>query len=88
MPPFFSSRGAAPPGPPTRADGRARGEPTLSTLFFFTFVGPYPEIVFFLHFLTFCPGSYLISFLLKFHVECTQNHVWGPPGPRVMSIFV
>ena len=34
------------------------------------------------------PGRYLIFFLVKFHVECRQNHVWGPPGARVMSIFV
>ena len=26
--------------------------------------------------------------LVKFHVECCQNHVWGPPGARVMSIFI
>ena len=28
---------------------------------------------------------YLILFLIKFHVECRQNHVWGPPGARVMT---
>ena len=34
------SRGAAPPGPSARADGRAGGGPSLSTLFFlFTFWG-------------------------------------------------
>ena len=22
---------------------------------------------------------------MKFHVECRQNHVWGPPGARVMT---
>ena len=33
-------------------------------------------------------GRYLIFFLMKFHVECRQNHVWGPPGARVISIFV
>ena len=33
-------------------------------------------------------GRHSILFLLKIHVECTQNHVWGPPGARVMSIFV
>ena len=27
-------------------------------------------------------------FLVKFHVECRQNHVWGPPGARVMTNFV
>ena len=27
-------------------------------------------------------------FLVKFHVECRQNHVCGPPEDRVMSIFV
>ena len=26
--------------------------------------------------------------LMKFYIECNQNHVWGPPGARVMSIFV
>ena len=25
---------------------------------------------------------------MKFHIECRQNHVWGPPGARVMSIFI
>ena len=24
------------------------------------------------------PGRYLIFFLIKFPVECHQNHVWGP----------
>ena len=24
------------------------------------------------------PGRYLIFFLVKFPVECRQNHVWGP----------
>ena len=27
-------------------------------------------------------------FLVKFQVECRQNHICGPPGARVMSIFV
>ena len=27
-------------------------------------------------------------FLLKFHVECRQNHVWGPILARVMTNFV
>ena len=31
---------------------------------------------------------YLIFFLVKFHVECRQNHVWGPPGAGVMTNFV
>ena len=34
------------------------------------------------------PGRYLIFGFRKCHVECCQNHVWGPPGARVMSIFV
>ena len=34
------------------------------------------------------PGRYLIFFLVRFRVECNQNHVWEPPGARVMSIFV
>ena len=25
---------------------------------------------------------------MKFHVECRQNHVWRPPGARVMTNFV
>ena len=33
-------------------------------------------------------GRHLILFLLKFHVKRRQNHVWGPPGARVMSIFI
>ena len=32
------------------------------------------------------PGRYLIFFLVKFQVECTQNHVWGPLGPRYEHI--
>ena len=27
-------------------------------------------------------------FLMKFNVECRQNHVWGVPVAQVMSIFV
>ena len=34
------------------------------------------------------PGRYLTLFVVFFHVECTENHVWGPLGVRVMSIFV
>ena len=33
-------------------------------------------------------GGNPFLFLMKFNVECTQNHVWGPPVARVMSIFV
>ena len=33
-------------------------------------------------------GRYLIFLSVKFIVECTQHHVWGPLGARVMSIFV
>ena len=25
-------------------------------------------------------GGISFLFLMKFHVECRQNHVWGPPG--------
>ena len=29
-------------------------------------------------------GGISFLFLMKFHVECTQNHVWGPPlGPEL-----
>ena len=77
-PPFSSSRGAAAPRTP-RSGGRAGGGPISRSIFF--------------EFLEFVwgstgPGRYLIFFLVKFHVECRQNHVWGPPGARVMSIFV
>ena len=34
------------------------------------------------------PGRYPILSSMKFRVECSQKHVWGPPGARVMSIFV
>ena len=34
------------------------------------------------------PGRYLIFFLVKFHVECRQNHVWGPLGARFMTNLV
>ena len=27
-------------------------------------------------------------FSREIHVECRQHHVWGPPGTRVMSIFI
>ena len=33
-------------------------------------------------------GGILFIFLVKFHVEGRQNHVWGHPGAQVMSIFV
>ena len=33
------------------------------------------------------PGRHALVFVLKFHVECNQNHVWGPLGARDMSIF-
>ena len=33
------------------------------------------------------PGRYIIFSLIKFQVECIQNHVWGPLGVRVMTIF-
>ena len=33
-------------------------------------------------------GGISSFFLLKFHVEWHQNHVWGPPGARVMTNFV
>ena len=39
-------------------------------------------------FVGFRPRELSHIFLVKFHVECIQNHVWGPPGARVMSIFV
>ena len=34
------------------------------------------------------PGRYLIFYLIKFPVECRQNHVWGPILARVMTNFV
>ena len=27
-------------------------------------------------------------FVVKYHVECISNHVWGPPGSRDITIFV
>ena len=34
------------------------------------------------------PGRYLIFFLVKFPVECRQNHVWGPIfGPSYDHIY-
>ena len=33
-------------------------------------------------------GGISFLFLVKFHVECHQNHVWGPLGARVMTNFV
>ena len=58
-----------------------------------TIFGPYvdphfPNIEYFAVYGSTGPGRYLIFFLVKFPVECRQNHVWGPPGARVMSIFV
>ena len=76
-PPLIFSRGAAALVPPARADGRARD--------------PYPDNLFNfwdLFWGSTGPGRYLIFFLVKFHVECTHNHVWGPPGARVMTIFI
>ena len=34
------------------------------------------------------PGRYLMFVLVKVHVECNQNHVWGSPGARVKSIII
>ena len=34
------------------------------------------------------PGRHPLVFVMNFQVECTQNHVWGPPGARVMSISI
>ena len=34
------------------------------------------------------PGRHSLVLVMKFHVECNQNHVWGPPGARVMTMFV
>ena len=25
---------------------------------------------------------------MKFNIECPQKHVWGPPGTRVMNVFI
>ena len=33
-------------------------------------------------------GRYAIVLSTTIHVECIQNHVWGPPGARVMTIFI
>ena len=33
------------------------------------------------------PGG-ISFFLVKFSGECSQNHVWGPLGARVMTIFI
>ena len=34
------------------------------------------------------PGRYLIFCFSKFNMECNQNHVCGPLGVHVMTIFV
>ena len=34
------------------------------------------------------PGRYPTFSGMKFHKECIQNQVWGPPGDRVMTNFV
>ena len=79
-PPFFSSRGAAPPGDPARADAWAGHSFPATFVVLFAI----------------CCDSFwrststeknLIFFPVKFHVECMQIHVWGPPGARVMTIF-
>ena len=68
-------------------------KPTLSTLFFFNFVGPTFSTLFFFQLFggpllpigffqliwrSTGTGRYLIFFLVKFPVDCRQNHVWGP----------
>ena len=57
----------------------------LSQLF-----GPISSTPFFVYF--YCestgPGRHPHVFVVKFTVECTKNHVLGPPGARVMGIFV
>ena len=76
--PFSLPRGLPLPRTP-RSGGRACGGP-ISRWFFLKFLELFGGST--------GPGKYLNFFLVKFHVGCTQNHVWGPPGPRVMSIFV
>ena len=34
------------------------------------------------------PRGYLIFCVVKFHMECISNHVWGPPGAGDMTILV
>ena len=78
---FYSSRGAVAPRTPARAD-RLAGDQFLST-----FQGILGFVEFFVGGL-WALGGISFLFLLKFHVECRQNHVWGPPGARVMTNLV
>ena len=34
------------------------------------------------------PRGISFFWFVKLHVEYRQNHVWGPPGARAMTIFV
>ena len=87
---FFLPGGLPPAEPPARADGR--GTHFLHIVFFRLLKSPYSAHCF--CFFTF-GGVYKprearhpVVFVTKFHIECIQNHVLGPLGGRVMSIFV
>ena len=73
----------SPPGPPARPGGRG---------FWGTHFGLRVFLVFVFLGIVVCgfQASEGSSFflLVKLNIECRQNHVWGPPGARVMSIFV
>ena len=64
--------------------------PLFRHSFFSTFLGSTFSTLFFLLFFwrSTGPGRYLIFFLVKFPIECRQNHVWGPIfGPSYDHIY-
>ena len=74
--------GCRPSDPPHKRAGMGSGGPILGCIFL------YFSMCFCFFVVGFRPREVLILLLVKFHVECRQNHVWVPPGGQVMSIFV
>ena len=81
--PFFLFPGGCAPRTPARADGRAGGEPTLSTLFFWNFFRLISCTLFFLHFFR-VYGPWEVSHLScreisrRMHSESCLETPWGP----------
>ena len=68
--PFVFLPGGLPPlGLLARADGRVRHQFLDAYFDLLTIVKGFTR-----------PGRHPLVFVMKFHVECNQNHVWGPLG--------
>ena len=85
----FLFRGLRPPDLPLGRTGGRAGDP----LYPHFVVSLFPAHILHIVFSSLFEGLQALGgissfFLVKFHVECHQNHVCGPPGARVMSIFI